>query len=706
MVGKEHPPQHGLPTTIFVPHKNRGLISTTHAAAKWVQRASALLGVFVGGSAIAGWLLGVPRLTDWAGVGVSMFFNTGLAMVLTGAALWLRNRPHISGVRLCAAVAGCIGAATGCEHLFGVDLGIDQLFVVAEWGQLAATSPGRMGPPASFMFTMLNASLLLSTFGRKWHPMAVVGAGVCVAISTLSILGYLFQAQHFYLLPHISAIALNTSLSFLLLGAGLIASLHDVEPMRTLLEGSATGALVRRALPVLVLVPLVIALLRSLGETAGLYDARFGAVLRTVVEILLLLVVLWWLARSVREHEHKRRESEQAVRDSEQRYQAFIQNSSEGIWRCELQEPMPITLSATDALDWVYQHAYMAECNDAMARMYGYTKGTELVGARLGDLAPRNPENEAYLNAFIAAGYLLLGGQSEERDKDGNTVFLSNNLVGIVEDGYFVRAWGTQVDITGQKRSQQALMDADRRKDEFLATLAHELRNPLTPLMNGMELISTGEQHLGPGERAGLTAMMFRQLRHMTRLIDDLLDISRINRGKITLHQERIDLAEVFSMSVESVRSTMGSMGHSLVTDFPTGPLYLHGDHTRLVQVFGNLLSNAAKFTPPGGRIRFSAETHGDQLVVLVEDNGIGLAAEHLTTIFDMFSQVDTTLHREQNGLGIGLALVKRLVHKHGGTVSAFSDGPGRGTTIRVQLPLLVAEAMNEVAEQGRRERI
>ncbi|HMC97904.1 MAG TPA: PAS domain-containing sensor histidine kinase, partial [Flavobacteriales bacterium] len=546
--------------------------------------------------------------------------------------------------------------------------------------------------PASFMFVVINASLIVSSFGRKWYKPAVIGACVCIGISALSLLGYLFQAQNFYLLPGITGIALNTSLCFVLVGCGLIASLPGAEPMRTLMEASATGALVRRALPLLVVVPVGIGLLRWWGERAGYYDGHFGVVLRTVIEMVVLLVVLWWVARVVRTHERQRWEGEQAVRASEQRYLAFVQNSSEGIWLCELARPMPIGLPLSAALDWVYEHAYMAECNDAMAKMYGYIMGSELVGARLGDLLPRTPENEAYLGAFMAAGYKLNDGQSEERDKDGNTVYFSNNLVGIVENGALLRAWGTQVDITEQKRIESAMVDAARRKDEFLATLAHELRNPLSTLMFGIELINTDAPGMEPTKLAEVKGMMHRQLRHLVRLVDDLLDINRINLGKISLRRERFEFSTVFHKALESNRPLFETMGHALETDLPSQALPLEGDPERLVQVFANLLNNAAKFTPAGGRIRFSAEQSGGQLVVMVEDNGIGVAPEHLVSIFEMFSQVDTTRNRERSGLGIGLALVERLVTKHGGSITAFSAGLGRGTSIRVQLPLVAKD--------------
>jgi signal transduction histidine kinase len=648
--------------------------------ARWLLNVICVVVALAGVTALAGWAFDIQRLTDWAGVGVSMFPNTALAMVLSTIALCLHGGRWVFIVRVCAAVAGFIGVATFYQHLSGVDLGIDRLLFLKDWGQLAATSPGRMGPPAAVMFTVYSSCLLLATARRRWLPMAAAGGVLCMFIAGVSVLGYFFNAQPFYMVPQFTGIALNTSMCFLLLGAGLVLRLHHVEPMRTLIESSATGVLVRRALPVLLLLPVLVAWLRVRGEMMGWFDDSFATVLRTLVEIFLLLGVLWWMARAVRQHER-------AVHDSKQRYQAFVQNSTEGIWRCELGEPMPTDLPVPAALDWVYQHTILAECNDAMARMYGFRFGSELVGVRLQDLLPRNAANEAYLTAFIQGGYQLSDTVTEEVDKDGDPRYFRNSLVGVVEAGFVIRAWGTQVDITEVKRTEFALVEADRRKDEFLAVLAHELRNPLAPLMSGVELLMT-EGPPDAEEDAVVKDMMRRQLGHMVRLIDDLLDISRINRGKINLCMEHVELQPILRMALESTRPIIERAGHLVETSIPDQALHVHGDPARLVQVCTNLLTNAAKFTPAGGHIRFGMEQNDTELVLYVSDNGIGLEAEHLATIFDMFAQIASASQREHGGLGIGLALVQRLVEMHGGRVSAHSDGIGKGTTMRVQLPL------------------
>jgi len=245
---------------------------------------------------------------------------------------------------------------------------------------------------------------------------------------------------------------------------------------------------------------------------------------------------------------------------------------------------------------------------------------------------------------------------------------------------------GITVDVTDRVRQQEALREADRRKDEFLATLAHELRNPLAPIRNAVQVFHIKEP-ADPQLRAARD-VIDRQVRNMVRLIDDLLDIGRITRGKLRLQLQRVDLAAVVRDARETAVPVIEAADHSLTIELPPESIWLDADPTRLAQVFANLLTNAAKYTDRGGRIRLTAERTADEVVVAVADTGIGVSAEHLPQLFEMFSQVAPVRERSQGGLGIGLALVRGLVEMHGGTVRADSPGVGRGSTFTVRLPL------------------
>jgi signal transduction histidine kinase/ActR/RegA family two-component response regulator len=241
---------------------------------------------------------------------------------------------------------------------------------------------------------------------------------------------------------------------------------------------------------------------------------------------------------------------------------------------------------------------------------------------------------------------------------------------------------------TALRESATERENADRRKDEFLATLAHELRNPLAPIRTGLQALARPG---GDGAAGTIRAIMERQLSQMVRLIDDLLDVSRISSGKVVLQRTRVDLRAIAELAIEASQPFIAAGQHDFKADLPDGPVWVDGDASRLSQVIINLLNNAAKYTAEGGHIRLSLSSDHAGALVRVQDNGAGIPPEMLEEVFDMFTQVNRTLDRSQGGLGIGLSLVRRLTEMHGGEVTADSKGLGHGSTFTVRLPLMDA---------------
>jgi signal transduction histidine kinase len=242
-------------------------------------------------------------------------------------------------------------------------------------------------------------------------------------------------------------------------------------------------------------------------------------------------------------------------------------------------------------------------------------------------------------------------------------------------------------DITQRKLGEQQLREADRRKDDFLAMLAHELRNPLAPIRHGLELLQRRPDH-PPAETL---AMMQRQVTHLVRLVDDLLEVARISRGRIELQRARIDLRAPVRNALEAARPTIEAAAHALAVDLPQEPLHVNGDAVRLAQVVSNLLDNAAKYTEAGGRIALALRREGDEAVISVRDDGIGIPAALLPQVFDLFGKGEHASPRAQGGLGVGLGLARSLVQMHAGTIQALSDGPGQGSQVVIRLPLAPA---------------
>ena len=286
---------------------------------------------------------------------------------------------------------------------------------------------------------------------------------------------------------------------------------------------------------------------------------------------------------------------------------------------------------------------------------------------------------------------------------DGRIVWLYER--GRVErdsEGRPIRLVGLSQDITERRRIEEALREGDRRKDEFLATLAHELRNPLVPIRNAVHVLQLVTETPPSVDRdRKLLAMVDRQVDHLVRLVDDLLEVSRITRGKIELKKEPVDLSAILRHAIDTSRPTIEEAGHRLELDLPVDPVRLDADPVRLAQVFTNLLNNAAKYTEPGGTISLTAERREKEVVISVCDTGLGIPAEMLPRIFDLFTQVDHTLRRAQGGLGIGLAIVRSLLLLHGGSIEAHSDGQERGATFVVRLPMIEHRAVGGSIEEA-----
>jgi PAS domain S-box-containing protein len=282
---------------------------------------------------------------------------------------------------------------------------------------------------------------------------------------------------------------------------------------------------------------------------------------------------------------------------------------------------------------------------------------------------------------------------------DGSVLWVAGRGRVFYDDaGTPLRMVGVCTDVTERKLLDESLRDAARRKDEFLAILAHELRNPLNAIGNAVKLLHT-HGSAGPDHEWG-REVIERQVEHLTRLISDLLDVSRITRNKLELRKERVDLTEIIRGAVDGSRPLFDRGKHEVTVTLPASQVWVNGDRIRLAQLLMNLLDNAAKYTPVGGRIWLTAELDSGkpqgshEAVVRVSDTGVGIAPEKLPELFDMFYQVDVSLERSQGGLGIGLTLVRQLIAMHGGTVEAFSKGVGQGSEFVVRVPVL---AENEI---------
>ena len=376
----------------------------------------------------------------------------------------------------------------------------------------------------------------------------------------------------------------------------------------------------------------------------------------------------------------ERRRIERALRDNERRFREMV-------------DALPTAVYTTD-LDGCLTHF-----NPATSALAGRTP---LLGTADwcsswkvydADGTPIAPARSPLVNA-LRDNHAVGGVEAVLERPDGTRAWFRSYPTALHDaQGRLVGGISMLLDITESRQAEAALRDADRRKDEFLAMLAHELRNPLAPIRNALQMLRVSPGlTLDPGGIAeSALQVMERQVAQMVRLVDDLLDVGRVSLGKIDLRLEHVDLDALMHQVEQAARPAFEARGSALALSLPEQPVLLNGDPARLVQIFGNLVNNACKFTPPGGRVQLSAVLDGAATVVIrVRDNGIGIAADDLSRVFQLFTQINSSLGCGADGLGIGLALVKDLTVLHGGTVAAHSEGVGRGSEFEVRLPIVV----------------
>jgi signal transduction histidine kinase/CheY-like chemotaxis protein len=648
--------------------------------------------VAVGAAYLGLWLAGVAAHWSAAGV-ITMKANMALALVLAGVSLWLlepaastgRGR-RVAGTLAAAAVL-LMGALTLLQHLTGADLHIDQFLAIEPPGAVATSSPNRIGPPGSTSLVLLGAGLL--ALSRRRRIALYLGLAVCL-VDLVPAVGLLYDIGQLYGRA-LTGIAWPTVVALLSLGLGLMVASGRDGALALLWQDDLGGAVLRRVLPPAVLIPVALGFLVVQGAHRGLYDPATGTGILTVALVLFLAVLFWRSAERLSAAAAERRRAETDLAAAKER----LTRDLEAMTRLHRLSTHFVREGALQAvLEEIVDAAIaIARADAGDIRLLDPGSRKLRVEARRGRGPGSGPEGalEEHATPLVGSSGKVVGMLTIHtrgaRQPDGQERRLLDVLA------------RQTAEMVERGRAEEALRESDRRKGEFLAVLSHELRNPLGPIRNSLYVLERAPA--GSEQAVRASQIIHRQTQHLTRLVDDLLDVTRISRGKVQLQRTMVDVAEVVRRTCEDLRAIFEERGIHLRAETGAEPLWVRGDATRLAQVVGNLLQNAAKFTASGKAVTASAAGGQGQAEIRVRDEGCGISPDLLPRIFEPFVQADLGLARAKGGLGLGLALVKGIVELHGGAVSGHSEGADRGAEFVVRLPLARAPEQPAAAPGG-----
>ena len=689
----------------------------------------------IGGAALLGWVLDNPYLKRIHPSLVTMKANTAVCLMLVAASLFLiQDLPTSTTKRrvsqVFAVIVALVGLITLSEHVLGWNSGLDQLLFYESKAEAGRSFQGRMGVAASLNFSLLGpALLLLDARSRRWFRVSNISVLLVIAITLLVFLYYFYGIKPDAPVEIYFTIALHTVVAFLALCAAILLARPERGVIATFLGSSPGAVLARRMWPALLMV-IVLGWIRTVIFNPSIYSSGFITAIFVSANLSLFTGLMWWTAVALNRTDRERRLADLALRHSEARLTVLVRVSE--LIRT-LQDPSELSYAVAET---VGRHLKVRRClfnevdvaRDLEIVHKDYCDGVESVSgehriSEYSSITSREMElGNTVINCDSKTDPRTAADYHRAYEETGERAYVAFPLL---REGRWVaslwasddqprqwtseevsllqtvaeRTWTAIEKLRGEAererllQSEQEARDAAERanqlKDEFLATLSHELRNPLNVILGYSELLLRMPDIQQSPRLVQMGDALRRNAQSQSQLINDLLDLSRLQRGKISLNHETVSLAAIIDNAVETVRADATTKGIDIRSHAGDQLLLVDGDRLRLQQIAWNLLNNAVKFTPPGGRIDIGLRSEGDSAVLVVTDTGQGIDPSFLPHVFEMFRQADGSNRRRHGGLGIGLALVRQLLQLHGGTISADSDGPNKGARFTVRLPLL-----------------
>jgi len=702
---------------------------------KTVSIGLAALAFCIGGAALLGWIFDIEVLKRIHPTLVTMKANTAVCLMLVALSVFLLQDSLASKWKrivglLFGAIVASVGLITLSEHIFGWNTGLDQLLFYESPKEAGLSFPGRMGVAASLNFSFLGIALaLLDVRSARWFRISNVSVLAVVTITLLVFLYYFYGIEQGERIAAYFTIALHTVVAFLSLCGAILLARRDRGLTAALLGNSLGAVVARRMLPAF-LVVILLGWIRTVARNAGLTSPGFATAAFVVAILLLLGVLIWLTALSLNRTDRERRLVDLAQRRAENRL-AVLFRISELIRT--LQDPNELSYAVAEQVgihldvrrclfnetdverDLEIVHRDYCDGVPSVAGEHRISEYSSITSHEM-ELGQTVVNNDSKTDPRTAADYHRSYEPSGERAyiavplmREGKWVASlwasvdqprewTREEVGLLQ-AVAERTWTAIEKLRAEAERERLLQSveeardaaekANQLKDEFLATLSHELRNPLNVILGYSELLLRMSEIEQSPRLVQMGEALRRNAQSQSQLINDLLDLSRLQRGKISLNQETVSLPAIIDNAVETVRADAATKGVEIRLNPSEHLLFVEGDRLRLQQIAWNLLNNAVKFTPSGGRIEIGLINEGVTAAFVVKDTGQGIDPGFLPHVFEMFRQADGSNRRRHGGLGIGLALVRQLVQLHGGTISAESEGPNKGSRFTVRLPLL-----------------
>lgn len=682
----------------------------------------------IGAAALLGWIFDNEFLKKIHPALVNMKANTAVCLMLVAASCFLINERSPSRSKramrqLFAAIVAVVGLVTLSEHVFGWNTGLDQLLFHETQEEAGLSFPGRMGVAASLNFFFLGIALsFLDARSRRWFRVSNIAVILVVTVTLLVFLYYFYGIERVEPIALYFTIALHTVVAFLCLSGSILLARPERGMIATLLGKSPGAVVARRMLPAF-LVVILLGWIRTLTRNSEWFSPNFTTAAFVVAVLLLLAVMIWLTALSLNRTDRERHVAELALRESESRLTVLVRVSE--LIRT-IQDPYELSYAVAQT---VGSHLNVRRC---LFNETDVERDIEIVHRDYTDSAA-SVAGEHRISAYssVTTHEMQLGNTVVNCDSktdprtaaDFGRIYKPNGerayvAVPLMREGRWVasfwasddqprqwtkeeisllqtvaeRTWTAIEKLRAEAERERLLtsvQEANQLKDEFLATLSHELRNPLNVILGYSELLLRMREIEQSPRLVQMGEALRRNALSQSQLINDLLDLSRLQRGKISLNQETVLLPAIIDNAVETVRADAAAKGIDIRVNVDDQLLLVEGDRLRLQQIAWNLLNNAVKFTPAGGSIEIFLSNENDSAVFVVTDTGQGIEASFLPHVFEMFRQADGSNRRRHGGLGIGLALVHQLVQLHGGAISAASDGQNKGARFTVSLPLL-----------------